>query len=155
MESLKKMASKNMGIVDINDWFNRFSFDVFFLFEISRWNQGFSVQRRFKNPLFGYRFKDLAWHTQPDKDRQYPETIATDSESVHQHLFEEAEHKYSELRFNVERDVGDIGLQEWKKSDKLTAHTMAYMNLPQQKRDKIECSKWLIDPVEFYSMYLW
>jgi len=35
MESLKKMASKNMGIVDINDWFNRFSFDVFFLFEIS------------------------------------------------------------------------------------------------------------------------
>jgi hypothetical protein len=81
-------------------------------------------------------------------------SIATDTERVHQHLFEEAEHKYPYFRFNVERDVGDIGLQEWKKFESLTVHTVAYMNSPERKRDKTACSKCLIDPVEYYSIYL-
>jgi Patatin-like phospholipase len=81
-------------------------------------------------------------------------SVATDTESVHQHLFEEAEYTYPYFRFNVERDVGDIGLEEWKKLGILTAHTVAYMNSPERKRDKIECSKCLIDPAEYYSMHL-
>jgi hypothetical protein len=81
-------------------------------------------------------------------------SIATDTERVHQHLFEEAEHKYPYFRFNVERDVGDIGLQEWKKFKSLAVHTVAYMNSPERRKDKVECSKCLIDPVEYYSMYL-
>lgn len=79
-------------------------------------------------------------------------SIATDSESVHQHLFEEAAHKYPYFRFNVERDVGDVGLEEWKKFNVLTAHTVAFMDLPERKRDKIECSKCLMNPAGFYSI---
>ena len=81
-------------------------------------------------------------------------SVATDTESIHQHLFVEAEHRFPYFRFKVERDVGDIGLQEWMKFSELVTHTVAYMNSPQPKRDKMECSKCLIDPAEFYSMYL-
>ena len=82
-------------------------------------------------------------------------SIATDTETVHRGIFEEAYQKYPYFRFNVERDIGDIGLQELKKFDLLTTHTYAYMNSPERKKDMIACSECLINPVEFCSTCLW
>jgi len=56
--------------------------------------------------------------------------LATDSENVHQRVQREYQNRKSQIRyfrFNVSRDVGDIGLGDWCKMDELAAHTENYM----------------------------
>lgn len=78
------------------------------------------------------------------------QSVATDTESTHETLQSEAEGKFPYFRFNVERDVGDIGLQEWKKEQALTTSTVVYLRTGDIKKKKIECSRLLIDSAEFY-----
>lgn len=71
--------------------------------------------------------------------------VATNTEAVHDTLQRAAaDHKFLYFRFNVERDVGDIGLEDWKKQPSLTANTIAYMKLYEVKRRRIECAKYLV-----------
>jgi len=77
-------------------------------------------------------------------------SIVTDTEAVHDHLQREAEHQFPYFRFNVERDVGDIGLEDWKKMESLTTHTAAYMSIYESEKRKLMCAKCLIDPSIFY-----
>lgn len=58
--------------------------------------------------------------------------LATNSEDVHQRVqrasrSSEKEKQFPYFRFNVARDVGDIGLGDWKRSEDLAAHTGNYM----------------------------
>jgi predicted acylesterase/phospholipase RssA len=78
------------------------------------------------------------------------QSVATDTESTHETLQNEAEGKFPYFRFNVERDVGDIGLQDWKKQQALTTNTIAYLRESDSKKKKIECSRVLTDPLAFY-----
>jgi hypothetical protein len=77
--------------------------------------------------------------------------IVADTESVHHQVFESSDNKFPYFRFNAERDVGDIGLQDWRELNILSAHTMNYMNLPEPKKKKMECSTCLINPHDFRS----
>jgi hypothetical protein len=77
-------------------------------------------------------------------------SIATDTEAVNDILEREADQRFPYFRFNVERDVGDIGFEEWRKEHALTTHTVAYLRTPATWRKKRDCSKCLIDPMVFY-----
>jgi predicted acylesterase/phospholipase RssA len=77
-------------------------------------------------------------------------SIATDTEAVNDILEREADQRFPYFRFNVERDVGDIGFEEWRKEHALTTHTVAYLRTPATWRKKRDCSKCLIDPLVFY-----
>jgi len=76
--------------------------------------------------------------------------IVTNTEAVHDGLHREADQRFPYFRFNVERDVGDIGLEDWKKLEALTTHTNAYMGTYDSEKKKISCAKCLIDPSTFY-----
>jgi patatin-like phospholipase/acyl hydrolase len=76
--------------------------------------------------------------------------IATNSELVHDNILGMAEHQFPYFRFNVERDVGDIGLQDYKKQHALTTATIAYMKPRDMQKKKIECASMLMDPSSFF-----
>lgn len=42
-------------------------------------------------------------------------SIATDTEAVNDILEREADQRFPYFRFNVGRDVGDIGFEDWRK----------------------------------------
>lgn len=73
--------------------------------------------------------------------------IATNAEDTHRYLQREAKAnkniKY--YRFNVERDVGDIGLQDWKRQEDIHAHTAAYLEEEEVEEKKAACVKDLLD----------
>ena len=77
-------------------------------------------------------------------------TIATDTENVHDTLQREAEQRFAYFRFNVDRDVGNIGLEEWKKEHALATNTLAYLRTHDTSRKKSQCSNCLINPAAFY-----
>jgi hypothetical protein len=77
-------------------------------------------------------------------------SIVTNTETVHDMLQRESDQQYPYFRFNVERDVGDIGLEDWKKMHALTTHTTAYMAIFESEKRKIMCAKCLIEPSVFY-----
>jgi len=62
-----------------------------------------------------------------------------------------AEDQMLYFRFNVDRDVGDIGLEEWKQICALTTHTAAYMLQAELEKKRNMCAKCLIDSSEFTS----
>ena len=76
--------------------------------------------------------------------------IVTNTEAVHDNLHRQADEKFPYFRFNVERNVGDIGLEDWKRSQALTTHTSAYMGTYDSEKRKTMCAKCLIDPTTFY-----
>jgi predicted acylesterase/phospholipase RssA len=76
--------------------------------------------------------------------------IVTNPEAVHDALQRTADEKFPYFRFNVERNVGDIGLEDWKKLHALTAHTTAYMNTFELEKRKVMCAKCVINPDTFY-----
>ena len=58
--------------------------------------------------------------------------LATSSEPVHRRLFQQSQSSdpqktFPYHRFNVDRDLQDIGLEEWGKMQEMTAHTAVYM----------------------------
>jgi patatin-like phospholipase/acyl hydrolase len=69
--------------------------------------------------------------------------LTTNSEPAHQRLFKQSfsrdsGKRFPYHRFNVERDMQDIGLEEWEKWEEMAAHTAAYMEAGEgiQKRDR-------------------
>ena len=76
----------------------------------------------------------------------------TNAEVIHDALQREADHRFPYFRFNVERDVSDIGLEDWKKMDSLPPHTAAYMSIFESEKRKIICAKCFIDSSNFYCM---
>lgn len=77
--------------------------------------------------------------------------LVTNSEPVHQRLFKESnssdpERQFRYHRFNVQRDMQDIGLQEWNKVEEMASHTSVYVEEGEGilKRDK--CVVDLMDP---------
>ena len=77
-------------------------------------------------------------------------SIVTNTEAVHDTLQRNADEKFPYFRFNVERNVGDIGLEDWKKVHALTTHTTAYMGTYELEKRKVMCAKCVIDPSIFY-----
>jgi hypothetical protein len=80
--------------------------------------------------------------------------LVTDSEHVHQRVRRasrslDMDKKFPYFRFNVERDIGDIGLEEWKKEEEMAAHTMAYLQEQEVEERKVECAEYLLNPPEF------
>ena len=76
--------------------------------------------------------------------------IVTNTEAVHDNLELTSNQQFPYFRFNVERDVGDIGLQDYKKQHSLMVHTAAYLKTAESRKKKIECVKCVIDPSSFY-----
>jgi len=76
-------------------------------------------------------------------------SIVTNTEGVHEALEREAHQRFPYFRFNVERNVGDIGLEDWKKLGAMATHTKAYMGTFDSEKKKILCGKCLIDPTTF------
>jgi len=61
-------------------------------------------------------------------------SIITNSEAVHDLLEQDADEQFPYFRFNVERDVGDIGLEDWKRLGTMAAYTNAYLTTFDLKR---------------------
>ena len=75
--------------------------------------------------------------------------LATNSEDVHQRIerdsrSSEKEKQFPYFRFNVPRDVGDIGLGDWNKSPDLAAHTSNYMQEYEAEERRDLCVKFLL-----------
>jgi len=73
-------------------------------------------------------------------------TLVTNSEDVHQRLQRTFRTTELYFRFNVERDVGDIGLGDWKMAEEIAVHTMAYLAEQEAEERKTTCAKYLLDP---------
>lgn len=82
--------------------------------------------------------------------------LITDSENVHRRL-RRASHaidldkRFPYFRFNVERDVGDIGLEDWKKEkeEEIAAYTTSYLQESEVEEQEMECVTCLMNPHEF------
>jgi predicted acylesterase/phospholipase RssA len=75
--------------------------------------------------------------------------LVTDSETVHNQIFDASraaniDARFPYFRFNVERDVGDIGLGEYKRSPELAALSKTYLSRPDIVDRKMRCIRWLI-----------
>jgi hypothetical protein len=58
--------------------------------------------------------------------------LTTNTEPVHERLLKQStltdpDKQFPYHRFNVDRDLQDIGLQEWTKIEEISEHTAAYM----------------------------
>lgn len=75
--------------------------------------------------------------------------LATDSEAVHQRVqrasrSSEKEKQFPYFRFNVPRDIGDIGLGDWQRSSDMAAHTENYMRESEIEEQRDHCVKFLL-----------
>lgn len=76
-------------------------------------------------------------------------SIVTNSEGVNQRLSRASKESGLLLpyfRFNVGRDVGDIGLEEWKRVTQIAAYTATYLGGHEIEQKKIACATFLIAP---------
>jgi len=77
--------------------------------------------------------------------------LVTNSDMVHQRLFKlssstDPEKRFPYHRFNVDRDMQDIGLQEWHRFEETAAHTAIYMDEGEAIGKKNNCVQDLINP---------
>ena len=80
--------------------------------------------------------------------------LATDSEKAHQKLLGAAETTpFSYYRFNVERDVGDIGLEDHTKSEDIHALTAEYLADGDVHKKEMECVRKLLPDRTFSREY--
>jgi hypothetical protein len=76
--------------------------------------------------------------------------LVTNSEDVHQFVgglanSSNIDSRFPYYRFNVERQVGDIGLGDWKNSELITTLTNGYLEEVDIRDKKTNCVRWLID----------
>jgi predicted acylesterase/phospholipase RssA len=79
-------------------------------------------------------------------------SVVTSSEEVHQRLSTNSKaigNPFPYFRFNVERDVGDIGLGDWKRLTDIQSHTSTYLQEFDTNERKMDCVKYLISPPTF------
>jgi len=79
--------------------------------------------------------------------------LVTNSEAVHQRLLKESkssdpERQFPYHRFNVDRDMQNIGLQEWSKMEEMASHTAVYMEEGEGVLRLNRCVKDLMNPPE-------
>jgi len=77
--------------------------------------------------------------------------LTTNSEFVHQRLLghvtsNDPEKKFPYHRFNVERDMEDIELQEWEKMEEMAQHTAVYMEQGEGELKRNNCVQDLMNP---------
>jgi predicted acylesterase/phospholipase RssA len=77
--------------------------------------------------------------------------LVTTSEPAHQRLLEDSTStdpakQFPYYRFNVERDMQDIGLEEWNKVEEMNMHTKVYMEERERVLIKNECVRALMNP---------
>ena len=70
--------------------------------------------------------------------------LTTNTEPVHERLLRQSTSSNPDLqfpyhRFNVDRDMQDIGLEEWSKMEEMAAHTAAYMEGVQGEIKRNKC----------------
>jgi tetratricopeptide (TPR) repeat protein len=75
--------------------------------------------------------------------------LITSSEEVHQRLQRasrgtDLNKQFPYFRFNVGRDIGDIGLGDWRKEEEIAVHTAAYLEEQEIEEMKSLCVKCLI-----------
>jgi hypothetical protein len=75
--------------------------------------------------------------------------LVTNSEDVHQRVqrasrSSEKERQFPYFRFNVARDVGDIGLGDWERSEDLAAHTGNYLKEAEIEEQRGLCVKFIL-----------
>jgi hypothetical protein len=78
-------------------------------------------------------------------------SLATNSEPAHQRLLSRAysrdpRKRFPYHRFNVERDMQDIGLAEWARWEEMAAHTAAYMEAGEGVLKRDRCVEDLLGP---------
>jgi hypothetical protein len=83
--------------------------------------------------------------------------LSTRSERVHQEMSVESNSKdpsrrFPYYRFNVDRGMETIGLQEWKAKVRIEELTMGYMDDEDVKRTKNACAEILWKPSEIERM---
>jgi predicted acylesterase/phospholipase RssA len=72
-------------------------------------------------------------------------SLITDSEAVDERLSHASErNQFPYFRFNVERQVGDIGLEDHTKSRQIAALSRGYLNQHTTRRKKMDCVKRLV-----------
>jgi patatin-like phospholipase/acyl hydrolase len=76
--------------------------------------------------------------------------MTTDSEAVNERIQGAAEShdidkSLAYFRFSVDRDVGDIGLGDWKKAGDMATHTQAWMSQHVVRKQKKNCIERLIN----------
>ena len=77
--------------------------------------------------------------------------LVANSEPVHERLFKESksldpERQFPYHRFNVERDMQDIGLQEWSKMEEMASYTAVYMEEGEGVLKRNKCVDDLMNP---------
>ena len=77
--------------------------------------------------------------------------LASSSEPVHQRLFKDStsanpEKQFPYHRFNVERDMHEIELQEWKQMEAIGSHTARYMEEGEGESKRDHCVQDLMNP---------
>lgn len=75
--------------------------------------------------------------------------LTTNSEPVHERIYRQMQTARPNRalryhRFNVDRDMDDIGLQEWQKIEEMASHTAAYMEEAEKIAKKDSCVQDLI-----------
>jgi predicted acylesterase/phospholipase RssA len=70
--------------------------------------------------------------------------LTTNTEPVHQRLLKRSastdpDEQFPYHRFNVDRDMQDIGLEEWRKVEEIAAHTSAYMEEAEGEINRNKC----------------
>jgi hypothetical protein len=77
--------------------------------------------------------------------------LATSSEAVHQDILRESRpyksrQGFAYYRFNVERGMESIGLEEWKKMHEIAECTARYMDEEEGREKRNNCARDLIRP---------
>jgi predicted acylesterase/phospholipase RssA len=80
--------------------------------------------------------------------------LTTNSEQVHQRLLRNSRaadinKQFPYFRFNVEREMGDIGFEDWAKEEEMATHTAAYLGEHEVEELKMKCVEFLLNPPEF------
>jgi hypothetical protein len=83
--------------------------------------------------------------------------LSTSSEGTHLRVYEEA-HSQDEsaqfpyFRFNVQRGLDEIGLEEWKMAEAMGDVTRSYLESPDVKHELEKCAAGLLNPFAFEGM---
>jgi predicted acylesterase/phospholipase RssA len=83
--------------------------------------------------------------------------LSTSSEGTHLRVYEEA-HSQDEaaqfpyFRFNVQRGLDEIGLEEWKMAEAMGDVTRSYLESPDIKRELEKCAAGLLNSLSFEGM---
>jgi predicted acylesterase/phospholipase RssA len=83
--------------------------------------------------------------------------LSTSSEGTHLRVWEEAHSpdeatQFPYFRFNVQRGMDEIGLEEWKMAEAMGDLTRSYLESPAVKHELVTCAEGLLRPSAFGGM---